>query len=66
MMSLVETKLDGQNFVIRPSYGDMGCGVFKRGVTRLERFLTKNQHNERKFLNLENWTNGEPQIFLKL
>ena len=31
------------------------------GGTKLERFLPKNQHTQRKFLNFENWTNGEPQ-----
>ena len=29
------------------------------GDTKLERFLPKNQHTQRKFLNFENWTNGE-------
>ena len=26
------------------NYGNTGCGVFKRGGTKLERFLPKNQH----------------------
>ena len=30
------------------------------GYTRLDRFLHKNQHTQRKLLNFENWTNGEP------
>ena len=34
---------------------------FKSGDTKLERFLLKNQHTQRKLLNFENWTNGEPQ-----
>ena len=34
---------------------------FQMGYTKLERFLPKNQHSQRKFLNFENWTNGEPQ-----
>ena len=42
-------------------YGNTGCGVFKWGGTKLERFLPKNQHTQRIFLNFENWTNGEPQ-----
>ena len=42
-------------------YGNTGCGVFKRGYIKLERFLPKNQHTQRKFWNFENWTNGEPQ-----
>ena len=29
------------------------------GGTKLERFLPKNQHTERKLLNFENWVNGE-------
>ena len=34
-------------------YGNMGCGVFKRGEgTKLERCLPKNQHTQRKLLNL--------------
>ena len=40
-------------------YGNMGCGVFKRGGTKLERFLPKNHHTQRKLLNFENWVNGE-------
>ena len=40
-------------------YGNTGCGVFKRGGTKLERFLPKNQHTQRKLLNFENWVNGE-------
>ena len=34
---------------------------FKSRDTKLERFLHKNQHTQRKLLNFENWTNGEPQ-----
>ena len=37
----------------------MGCGVFKQGGKKLERFLPKNQHTQRKLLNFENWVNGE-------
>ena len=29
------------------------------GGTKLERFLPKNQHPQRKLLNFENWVNGE-------
>ena len=36
-------------------YGNMGCGV-QTGSTKLERFLPKNQHTQRKLLN---WINGE-------
>ena len=34
---------------------------FKTRDTKLERFLHKNEHTERKLLNFENLTNGEPQ-----
>ena len=32
---------------------------FQAGYTKLERFLPKNQHNQRKLLNFENWVNEE-------
>ena len=32
---------------------------FLAGVTKLEIFLPKNQHTQRKLLNFENWFNGE-------
>ena len=32
---------------------------FLAGGTKLERFLPKNQHTQRKLLNFENWVNGE-------
>ena len=38
-----------------------GLWSFQMGYTKLERFLHKNQHTQRKLLNFENWTNGEPQ-----
>ena len=36
-------------------YGNTGCG----GDTKLERFLPKDQHTQRKLLNVEFWINGE-------
>ena len=30
--------------------------------TKSERFLSKNQHTQRKILNFENWVNGEVSI----
>ena len=42
-------------------YGSTGGGVFKRGGTKLERFLPKNQHTQRKLLNFENWVSGRCQ-----
>ena len=38
-----------------------GLWSFQTGYVKLERFLPKNQHTQRKFLNFENWTNREPQ-----
>ena len=35
-----------------------GLWSFQTGGIKIERFLTKNQHTKRKFLNFENWTNG--------
>ena len=36
-----------------------GLWSFQMGGTKLERVLPKNQHNQRKLLNFENWVNGE-------
>ena len=36
-----------------------GLRSFQTGGTKLERFLLKDQHTQRNFLNFENWTNGE-------
>ena len=36
-----------------------GLWSFQTGGTKLERFLPKNQHTQRKLLNFENWVNGE-------
>ena len=38
-----------------------GLSSFQVGGIKLGRFLPKNQYTQRKFLNFENWTNGEPQ-----
>ena len=38
-----------------------GLWSFQMGGTKLERLLPKNQRTQRKFLNFENQTNGEPQ-----
>ena len=45
--------------LIVADYGNTGCGVFKRGGKKLEIFLPRNQHTQRKLLNFENWVNGE-------
>ena len=31
---------------------------FQAGYTKVERFLPKNQHTQRKLLNFENWVSG--------
>ena len=36
-----------------------GLWSFQAGGTKLERFVPKNQYTQRKFLNFENWVNGE-------
>ena len=36
-----------------------GLSSFQAGCTKLERFLHKNQHIQRKLLNFEFWINGE-------
>ena len=36
-----------------------GFWSFQMGDTKLERFLAKNQHTQRKLLNFENWVSGE-------
>ena len=36
-----------------------GLWSFQTGGTKLERFVPKNQHTQRKLLNFENWVNGE-------
>ena len=41
-------------------YGSTGYGVSSLGIQNyIERFLSKNQHTQRKLLNFENWCNGE-------
>ena len=37
----------------------IGVVEFSIGGTKLERFLPKNPHTQRKLLNFENWCNGE-------
>ena len=42
-----------------------GLWTFQAGGKKLERFLPKNQHTQRKLLNFENWVNGEVSIILE-
>ena len=46
------------------NYGNTGCRVFLAEGTKLEIFLPKNQHTQRKFLNFEYWCGGEPSIII--
>ena len=43
-----------------------GLWSFQTGGTKLEIFLPKNQHTQRKLLNFESWINGEPQQLAKI
>ena len=43
-----------------------GLWSFQTGDTKLERFLPKNQHTQRKLLNFENWISGSLRGFQKL
>ena len=42
-----------------------GLWSFQTGGTKLERFLHKNQHTQRKLLNFENWISGGLRSFQK-
>ena len=43
----------------RPPIWQYGLWSFQAGGTKLERFLHKNQHAQRKLLNFQFWINGE-------
>ena len=62
MISSVEItvyfKLPGVIDSDRYTLWQYGLWSFQAGSTKLERFLPKNQHTQRK-LNFENWVNGE-------
>ena len=42
-----------------PIIWQYGLWSFQMGGAKLERFLPKKQHPQRKLLNFENWVNGE-------
>ena len=42
-----------------------GLWSFQKGVTKLERFLPKNQHTQWKLFNFENWISGGLRCFQK-
>ena len=50
-----------KGFYDNVQYGNKGLWNFHGRDTKLERFLHKNRHTQRKSLNFENWTSGEPQ-----
>ena len=52
--------LERKKNVFEPrSLWQYGLWSFQTGGAKLERFLPKNQHTQRKLLNFENWVNGE-------
>ena len=55
---MLPCKFSSCNYVDE-DYGNTVCGVNQTGGPKLERFLPKNQHTQRKLLNFENWFNGE-------
>ena len=56
-----KTKLEPCDMLKIANLRQYGLWRFQTRYTKLERFLHKNQHTQRKLLNFENWTNGEPQ-----
>ena len=53
------TKTENLQLVQVRTVWQYGLWSFQTGGTKLERFLPKNQHTQRKLLNFENWVNGE-------
>ena len=54
---------DSETYNMNHRYGNMGgtngLWSFQTADLKLERFLPKNQHTQRKLLNFEFWINGE-------
>ena len=46
-------------FEVQYTLWQYGLWSFLAGGIKLERFLPKNQHTQRKLMNFENWVNGE-------
>ena len=44
--------------MIAPSLWQYGLWSFQTAGTKLEKFLHKNQHTQRKLLNFEDWISG--------
>ena len=57
----VQVETISAGFLCVPTLWQYGLWSFQTGYTKLERCLHKNQPTQRKLLNFENWTNGEPQ-----
>ena len=53
-------------FLVEYTLWQYGLWSFQTGVTKLERFLPKNQHTRRKLLNFENWVMGRCQKYQNL
>ena len=59
---LILKNLFTMNFItteVKGALWQYGLWSYQAGGTKLERFLPKNQHTQRKLLNFENWVNGE-------
>ena len=63
---LASCKADAEAEGATHIYWQKGEWSFQGRGTKLERFLHKNQHAQRKLLNFENWTSGEPQKLAKI
>ena len=69
LLNQTETKVDAHNLIvldivkttIDPPLWQYGLWSFHSGETKLERFLHKNQHTQRKLLNFEFWIIGSCQ-----
>ena len=56
---LISSLQGNLNYYYVPLLWQYGLWSFQTGGTKLERFLPKNKHTQRKLLNFENWVNGE-------
>ena len=56
------------HYILQYPIWQYGLWSFQAGDTKLERFLHKNQHAQKKLLIFDNWTNGSLQKseFVKL
>ena len=62
LVELIDTKAVN---VAKPILWQYGLWRFQTGGTKLERFLPKNQHTQRKLLNFENWISMGLRSFQK-